>query len=255
MTKTKPSDAAPVLETAFSNDLFMIKEISKEYMPEDVKKILLAFSECNEHILNEIIRAVVLYDFFPQAEEPYPYEEYIHHLAEAYYNILHEAYLIDGMITREDELSQYSYGKQMIDEVLCSFFRITVDKDKDWTKITLNKRLPMRKASKTELSRYAKRLRKAFSLQVKQDRHIKKAYMIFVHHYNAENSMTVRDVDNYEEKPLSDIISDFFIFGGDGPENVQRCSFAKEDNNDFTQVYLVPHENIIKWHQKHPFFT
>ena len=244
----------PVLETKFSNDILVIKEIANEFMPEEIKKILFAFAENSEYILSELIKAIVLYDFFPQAEEPYPYKEYVHHLAEAYQSILHEAYLVEGLITREDELSSYSYGKKMIDEVLCSSFLIAVDKGKDWTKITLNKRLPIRKSSRTELARYAKRLRTAFSLQTEPDKHIKNAYMIFVHHYNAKNPMLVRDVDNYEEKPLSDIVSDFFVIGGDGPKNIQRCSFAKEDICDFTQVYLVPHENIVKWHEKHPIF-
>lgn len=246
-----PSKVATECNNLFLEDVHTLKKISKKSMPEDVKKVLEKYIFCSRAAAEEITQAIASYDFYEQASMPYPYEEYIHCLGETYFNQLHAAYLVESLMDREDALSKYSYGKETIDEILMFFFHIDIQKEEKWLEVTLNKRLPQRKSNKTEMSRYKKRLERAFSMQVKPDKQYRNIYMIMEHHYNKNNPSFFRDVDNYEEKPLSDIMADYFIAGGDGPQNVQRCSFSKADDSDFTVVYLVPKENIVAWFLAH----
>ena len=62
-----------------------------------------------------------------------------------------------------------------------------------------------------------------------------------------------KDADNFEEKPLSDMIAKLFIIGGDGHENVQRMSLTQKDDYDFTEIFLVPRTNFIEfWSEFYP---
>lgn len=243
----KPSKTAAEYNEQFSEDIHCLKKISDKAMPKDVKKVLEKYIFCSRAAIEETTQAIASYDFYEQAKEPYPYENYIHCLGEAYFNLLHASYLLESLMNREDTISGYAYGKASIDEILMFFFNIHVKQKKEWLEITINKRLPQRRANRTELSRYKKRLENAFAQQVKPNKRYRNVYMIIEHHYDKSNPSLFRDVDNYEEKPLSDILADYFIAGGDGPENVQRCSFSKPDNSDFTVAYLVPKEQIGTW--------
>ena len=71
-------------------------------------------------------------------------------------------------------------------------------------------------------------------------------YMIFVHHY-IDKKIYRRDTDNYMEKPISDAVSHYFVFGGDNPERVKRVSMAIPDEKNFTEIYLVPVADFSTW--------
>lgn len=122
----------------------------------------------------------------------------------------------------------------------------SIEKLQHWTRIVCDMRIPHRTMDKKQYALYRMSIEDVMEEHFQKDKHIKKCFMVFVHHHKSKQC---KDADNFEEKPLSDMISDYFIIGGDGYDNVQRMTLTKKDIYNFTEIYLVPYENFLRWYQ------
>lgn len=126
----------------------------------------------------------------------------------------------------------------------------SIEKRKVFTRIVCDLKLPHRTMDKVEYANYRNQIEDEVNAHFRRDKHMKECYLVFVHHH--KNNIC-KDADNFEEKPLSDMIAKLFIIGGDGNENVQRMSLTQKDDYDFTEIFLVPRTNFIEfWSEFYP---
>lgn len=230
-------------------NLKQINEIDGIFFPDDIRRQLFIFFDANNEMLLEIQDMIKTYEYYPMAKKPYPVNKYEDAVKAAYQLLIKQLTLLEAMFLNTDETNQ-----EIIAGMVTEHYNPQVKKEPNWTVISLDQKLPSNKINRQEYIFHKQNLTAAFKKNLQRDKHLDKVYMIFVHHYNKKKQTFARDCDNYTEKPLSDLIADYFINGGDGPENVARTGICIADDSDSTEVFLVPHKNINKWHDEHPVF-
>ena len=125
-----------------------------------------------------------------------------------------------------------------------------VENDRKWVHITCNVPMPNHRFENTQVSAV---IRREFREQIPENRTHGRVYMIFVHHYNIHGRY-VSDLDNFDDKPLSDAITLRLLDGyEDTPSNVQWCRFSQKDETDYTEVWLIPYADFIDWYKTQTF--
>lgn len=77
-----------------------------------------------------------------------------------------------------------------------------------------------------------------------------KCTVCFVHLYNRDLPLgRIRDHDNFEEKHVLDVISNFFL-ASDSGLHVDTYHITRMAEQDATEVYIMDTENFPKWLQK-----
>lgn len=110
--------------------------------------------------------------------------------------------------------------------------------------------LPHLRSSDSFKSAYNRLLQRQFDKLSMENKLVKveKVYMVFRHFYKDSTAdVFVRDVDNNDEKYLSDLVAREYILGSDGPKNVRRMSISSPAVEDFTTVTLVPFDKITSY--------
>lgn len=125
-----------------------------------------------------------------------------------------------------------------------------IEKTENFTKITCDLKIPHKTMDKRAYASYRLSIEECIKKHFVKDKHIKKCFMVFIHYHKYRQC---KDADNFEEKPLSDMIADYFIIGGDGYDNVQRMTLTKLSTHNYTEVYLVPFHGFIKWYESMDF--
>ena len=112
-------------------------------------------------------------------------------------------------------------------------------------KITLNETLPDIYMPQKNLIRKRSRLKEMYKESVRNlvnHEKYEKCYMVFVHICSRKKKE--HDVDNYDEKLLSDLIAKTFLSSGDSIENCRRISIGCYGSTEKTEIYLVPFSKI-----------
>lgn len=157
--------------------------------------------------------------------------------------------VVTGLRKFEEQCTKEFRGNtQKIEQEYKPYWNIV--KAKAFTRIVCDLKLPHRTMDKVEYANYRNKIEDQVADHFRRDKHMKECYMVFVHHHK---NNVCKDADNFEEKPLSDMIANLFIIGGDGNENVQRMSLTQKDVHDFTEIFLVPRNNFIEfWSEFYP---
>lgn len=80
--------------------------------------------------------------------------------------------------------------------------------------------------------------------------HMQTCTVCFVHLYNRDLPLgRIRDHDNFEEKHVLDVISNFFL-ASDSGLHVDTYHITRMAEQDATEVYIMDTENFPKWLQK-----
>lgn len=224
---------------------------------EELQQLIKYQFLCNQN-LGE---AIEHYEKYVIANNSIEYQDYIKLMADVYNGYMQSAYLVDQMIVEADNYeyqnsgnATYS-GKVEIDARLVDNMQFEVTDESGIIHIQLNKALPHKGLHDKGYTAYNALVHRTLELQFEENRTYKKVYMVFIHHYMSEGKSKKRDVDNYEEGPLSNAIARHFIKGGDGPDNVRRLSIALLDKQAFTDVFLVPFEHLSEWLTRHENYT
>lgn len=114
------------------------------------------------------------------------------------------------------------------------------------TKISCDLKLPHSMMDQKAYNAYRMQVETLFAQHFVKNKHIGACFMVFIHHHKYQQC---KDADNFEEKPLSDLIADYFIFGGDAYDHVQRMSLTRRSEHDYTQVYLVSPDQLVPFCQ------
>lgn len=165
-----------------------------------------------------------------------------------------------GLYTRKiPERTTFTDSKSFMDTVYKDTFHITIEiTPENWLKITMPRLLPRENGSPWFIRKPLNAALEEFDRDYRSKHDGKRFFiesgvMIYNHRYDKNRPLQrLRDLDNYELNGTSDSIALYFL-PDDSPQYCANFEMSEPADDDFTEIYLVPQCDFIKWLGNHHF--